>query len=195
MGAPTFDFQTVLTGCLHGDRNCQRRLYEHFYGYGMSICLRYAHHRDEAAAILNDGFFKALQHIGQFDTSKPFRFWLRRILINTAIDHFRAQHRFAPLEEWTAAHETAAAESFDFEISPDEDALPILQKLSPAYRTVFNLYILEEFSHQEIAEMLGISAAASRSNLTRAKEQLREIWIKVNGRPTTGLLLKNKRNE
>lgn len=149
----------------------------------MSICLRYARHRAEAAEMLNDGFFKALRQIQQFDRARPFRFWLRQIMVNAAVDHFRARHRFPPLDEWTNAHDADFEETPDPEIFPGEDVLPILQELSPAYRTVFNLYVMEEFSHREIAELFGISEAASRSNLTRAKEQLRLLWIKKHGLP------------
>ena len=176
-----FDISTILDGCRRGDRNSQRKLYEHFYGYGMSICLRYAHDKGEAAEILNEGFFKALRNILQYDAGKPFRFWLRQIFVHTAIDHFRKRHNIPVPEELTLLHCLETDEMTDFEIDPDEDVLPILQKLSPAYRTVFNLYVMEEYSHAEIAAMLGISAAASRSNLTRAKEQLREIWLKEHG--------------
>lgn len=183
MSIPNFNFDQTLDGCLRGDRNCQRRLFEHFYGYAMSVCLRYARHRHEAAEILNEGFFKALRQIGQFDRVRPFRFWLRRIMVNAAVDHFRVRHRFPPHDEWTTDHDADIEETPDPEIYPGEDGLPILQELSPAYRTVFNLYVIEEFSHQEIAGLLGISEAASRSNLTRAKEQLRQIWIKKHGLP------------
>lgn len=185
MSASNFNFEQTLDGCLQGDRNCQRRLFEYYHGYAMSICLRFARHRDEAAEILNEGFFKALRQIGQYDSTRPFRFWLRQILINAAVDHFRSRHRFLPHEEWTSEHDADFEETPDPEIYPGEDVLPVLQELSPAYRTVFNLYVMEAFSHREIADLLGISEAASRSNLTRAKEQLRALWIKKHGLPVS----------
>ncbi len=183
MSAPIFDFNQTLDGCLRGNRNCQRRLYEYFYGYAMSICLRYARDRREAAEVLNEGFLNALRRIAQFDRARPFRFWLRQIMVNAAIDHFRASNRIPPLDEWSLCHDAGFEETLDPEIFPGEDVLPILQALTPAYRTVFNLYVMEEYSHAEIADQLGISEASSRSNLSRAKDQLRLLWIKKHGTP------------
>lgn len=189
MGAPFFDLDKVIAGCCGGDRNCQRQLYEHFYAYGMNICLRYSHDRDEAAEILNQGFFKVLVSISQFDNVRTFRFWLRTILVHAAIDHIRSRYRFSVFEEWNPEMENGMEEMPDPVIEPDLDVLPILQQLSPAYRTVFNLYIMEEYSHREIGEILGISPASSRSNLARAKEQLREILHR-----TSFTVLKSNKN-
>jgi RNA polymerase sigma factor (sigma-70 family) len=183
MMVPDFDEKRIIAAAIDGDRNSQQQLYSHFYGYAINICLRYAKSRDEAAAILNDGFFKAFRRLDQYDPQRPFRFWLRRILVNAAIDHVRAKHRFQPTESWDEALESGFDEVFEPIIDPDYDVLPILQQVSPAYRTVFNLYIMEEMSHREIAELLGITEAASRSNLARAKTQLRLLWIKEHGTP------------
>ena len=165
----------LLRGCRAGDRNSQQKLYEHFYGYAMHLCLRYTKHREEAVEILNDAFFKALTKIDTYDPALPFKSWLRRILINTAIDHFRKKHPGAAFVALTEAHDVAAEALPMPRLAPDEDMLPILRELSPAYRMVFNLYVMEGYKHQEIAELLGITPAASRSNLTRALEKLRTL--------------------
>lgn len=164
----------ILEGCRKCNRNSQRRLYEHFYGYAMSICLRYTANRPEALEILNDAFLKVFTKIDQYDPAFPFKGWLRRVIIHTAIDQFR---KFKPpqYEELTAALQVADEEIPMPFLSQEEDVLPVLQQLSPAYRVVFNLYVLEEYSHNEIATMLGITAGASRSNLTRACEKLRTL--------------------
>ena len=167
------NLKVILQGCLLGARNSQRMLYEHFYGYAMSICLRYAKNREEAVEILNDGFLKVFTRLDQYDPDQPFRAWLRRILINSAIDHHRKNQLFPLHLELSAATNLADDAMPMPRLSPDEDVLPVLQKLSPAYRMVFNLYVMEEFRHEEIAEMLGISVSTSRSNLVRAKETLR----------------------
>ncbi len=174
------NLKVILQGCLRGDRNSQRRLYEHFYGYAMSICLRYAKNREEAAEILNDGFLKTFAHLDRFDPSYSFKSWLRRILINSAIDFHRKNSHLPAFLELKMASEVTDDEQPLPQLSPDEDVLPILQKLSPAYRVVFNLYVMEDFKHEEIAEMLGISVGTSRSNLVRAKETLRALMTKNN---------------
>ena len=170
--------RSTLEGCRRGDPNCQRKLYEHFYGYAMSICLRYAKNREEAVEVLNDAFFKVFSKIDKYDTGSPFKPWLRRVLIHTAIDYHRSHHKFPGHLELQAAADVADDEPALPVLSPDEDVLPLLRSLSPVYRMVFNLFVMEEYSHQEIAEVLGISVSTSRSNLVRAKENLRAMLTK-----------------
>jgi len=169
------ELDQILLGCRQGNRNSQRKLYEHFYGYAMAICLRYSKNREEAKEILNDAFFRALTKLDQYDPAFPFRPWLRRILINVAIDYYRKNNPLPVHLELTAARESAMEEMPLPKISPNEDLLPVLRALSPAYRVVFNLYVMEEYSHQEIADLLGIDARTSRSNLVRAKENIRAL--------------------
>ncbi|MDX1942943.1 MAG: sigma-70 family RNA polymerase sigma factor [Saprospiraceae bacterium] len=168
----------ILEGCRRGNRNSQRKLYEHFYGYAMNICLRYGKNREEALEILNDGFLKALTNLDKYDPNYPFKGWLRRILVNTAIDYHRKNHKLPIILELSSSADLFEEDMPLSEISPDEDMLPILQELSPEYRLVFNLFVMEDYKHHEIAELLGISVSTSRSNLARAKEKLRAILIK-----------------
>ncbi|MCB0574941.1 MAG: sigma-70 family RNA polymerase sigma factor [Saprospiraceae bacterium] len=172
------DLEKVLLGCRKGDRNSQRSLYEHFYGYAMSICLRYSGSRDEAVEVLNDAFLKVFAGLDKYDPTFPFRTWLRRILINAAIDYYRKHHKTLVFLELKAAEHLADEEAPLPVIDPDEDMLPILRELSPSYRLVFNLYVMEEYKHHEIAELLGISVSTSRSNLVRAIENLRALLMK-----------------
>lgn len=173
MAQRTINLKLILKGCLRQNRNSQRILYEHFYGYGLSICLRYSKNREEAVEILNDAFLKVFTKLDQYDPTFPFEGWLRRILINTAIDHHRSNFKYPMHLELQAAKEVTDGEVPLPELNPNEDLLPILQHLSPMYRMVFNLYVLEEYQHHEIAEKLGISVSTSRSNLARAKAKLR----------------------
>jgi RNA polymerase sigma factor (sigma-70 family) len=173
------NLRVLLEGCRKCNRNSQRRLYEHFYGYAMSICLRYTTNRGEALEVLNDAFLKVFTKIDQYDPAFPFKGWLRRVLIHTAIDQFR-KSKPPRHEELSAALQLPDAEIPMPFLSPEEDVLPVLQALSPAYRVVFNLYVLEEYSHNEIAELLGITPGASRSNLTRACEKLRTLLASQN---------------
>ena len=173
MNSEDYFLPDMIAGCKRGDRNSQRKLYEQFYGYAMSICLRYATNREEAVEILNDAFFKLFTHLDSYNTTQEFKPWLRRIIINSAIDYFRKKNRMPSYVDLSVAAEPAD-QAFEMpEILPEEDMLPIVRSLPPAYRTVFNLYVMEDYSHAEIAETLGITASASRSNLARAVEKLR----------------------
>ncbi len=170
----------VLAGCLRNHRQSQELLYRQFYGYAMSICLRYAHTRDSAMEVLNDGFLKVFTRLDQYDPALPFKSWLRRILINTAIDHYRQEARHQhetidPLEQ-TVVSQTPTVLS---QLAHD-DLMELIQRLSPAYRLVFNLYVMDGFTHEEIAGQLGISVGASKSNLARARENLRQLLKHLN---------------
>jgi len=166
----------LLEGCLRKDRTCQKMLYREFYSYGMSICLRYADSRDEAAEILNDGFMNVFTNLEKFDFNKPFKPWLRKILINLAINLYHQKQRQINAEEMNDSHHELGHdnESVLAGISYQE-VIDLLQKLPPAYRTAFNLHVIEGYSHEEIATMLNISVGASKSNLFKAKEKLKKI--------------------
>ncbi len=145
-----------------------------FYAYGMSICIRYSGNRDEAVEILNEGFMKIFTHIKKYDFSMPFKPWLRKILVNCAINSYRSKvknQQETGLENFSNKDDQ---ESVLSGISYQE-IIDMIQQLSPAYRTVFNLYVIEGYKHEEIAEMLDISVGASKSNLAKAKQNLREI--------------------
>lgn len=149
-----------------------------FYSYGMSITLRYADSRDEAAAILNDAFMKVFTNIQEYDSSRAFKPWLRKIIINTAINHF---HKNKTIPEWEDFEIVKNGKSRPEKITSSiayKEIIDMVQQLSPAYRTVFNLYVIEGFKHREIAEKLGIAVGTSKSNLAKAKQNLRSILEK-----------------
>lgn len=182
MAEENINLTLILQGCLRGSRNSQRKLYEYFYGYAMNVCLRYSKNREEAVEVLNDAFLKVFTKLGQYDPEYPFRGWLRRILIHSAIDYHRRNHKHPDNLELLPSADVADEEMPMPAISPDEDMLPILQQLTPSYRMVFTLFVMEGYKHHEIAEMLDISVSTSRSNLLRAKEKLRDIIEKGKGR-------------
>jgi RNA polymerase sigma factor (sigma-70 family) len=165
---------TILIGCKKLHRESQKLLYEEFYAYALSICLRYADNRDEASEILNDGFMKIFNNIKVFDLSKAFKPWLRKIMVNTAINHFHQRQRTIHASEIDQAKNESEGESIISGISYQE-IIAMLQKLPPAYRTVFNLHVLEGYKHEEIASMLHISVGTSKSNLFKARESLKKI--------------------
>ena len=164
----------LLKKCLKDDRQSQKLLYENFYGYGMSICLRYAKNEDDAIEILNDGFLKVFNGLKKFDLERPFRPWFRRIVINEAINHFKKHQKRMKNELLKEAEGSNAIDDILSKIAYEE-VVAMIQLLSAAYRTVFNLYVIDGYKHEEIADMLGISVGTSKSNLSKAREKLQAI--------------------
>lgn len=164
--------QHLLDGCRQGKRSAQYQLYTHFYNYTMTVARRYTGNLETAEEVVNDAFFKVFIKIDQYVDTLPFRFWLRRIVINTAIDRLRSALN-APtpveLQPWhDPEQDTGIVEALT-----REQILAMLDNLPPAYRTVFNLFVVDGFSHEEIAEKLQISVGTSKSNLSRARQHLR----------------------
>ncbi len=150
-----------------------------FYAYGMSITLRYAESRDEAAQILNDAFMKVFKNIKKYNSARPFKPWLRRIIINTAINHYHKMNRNnGQFKDLAMANvELRVDETITGGITHGE-IIEMVQQLTPAYRTVFNLYVIEGYKHREIAEKMGITVGTSKSNLSKAKQNLQAILEK-----------------
>lgn len=170
----------LLKECQRGVRKSQEKLYRQYYSYGLTVCLHYSKNREEAEEILNDGFVKVFKRLHQYSGNHSFKPWLRKILVHSAIDYFRKYHRhekgskIIPLYQQTSVQNEAIGK-----LSMD-DALLLLQKLPPAYRIVFNLFVLEGYSHAEIAEQLNIKVGTSKSNLAKAKKKMASIVKKQN---------------
>ncbi len=160
-----------LEGCKQQDRESQRMLYKHHYAYAMSICLRYIQTKEEAKEILNDGFMKVFLKIDQYNPETSFLGWLRRIMINTAIDHYRKEVKHYHQTSIENEHFVTTASAIE-ELGYQE-LMILIQQLTPAYRAVFNLYAIDGYSHKEIGQILGISEGTSKSNLSKAREVLK----------------------
>ena len=163
-----------IEGCIRNDRNSQKALYKHFYSFAMGICLRYANNRLDAAGILNDSFFKAFKHIDKYEPSKAFIPWLGRIITNTAIDFYRTNLKFAAHLDLEDVNDTIQVSVVHDKLAYN-DLLKLIQELSPAYRTVFNLFAIDGYSHEEISDLLKISVGTSKSNLFKARVKLQEM--------------------
>jgi RNA polymerase sigma-70 factor (ECF subfamily) len=150
-------------------------LYEKYYAYGIGICYRYAFNKDEAVEILNDSFMKVFDNIDKFDENQPFRPWFRKIIINRAIDYYRANMKHNNTDslddEAVEIHETATVDELEL-----KELMDLLNGLPEMYRLIFNLYEMEGYTHQEISEKLGISESTSRADLSRAKQILRKKY-------------------
>ena len=171
----------IIEGCLRNDRRSQEAIFKLFYGKMMVVCMRYTNDKDTAQEVLQEGFMKVFEKLGAFDYKGSFEGWVRRIVANTAIDSIRRSKKNPILtdndNDFKIGGENPMEEKETIELGEikAEMAMEAIQKLSPAYRTVFNLYVLEEYSHKEIAEMLGISEGTSKSNLAKAKMNLQKI--------------------
>jgi RNA polymerase sigma factor (sigma-70 family) len=176
MKGEKLNIQLLIEGCLQANEGSQRRLYEYFYGYGMNICLRYARDKKEGEEILNDGFLRVFKSIDKYDPSYPFKPWLRRLLIASAIDYHRKYHKQSPFVELQEYHAIGSAIQPPSVQSDSSDIMLYIQRLPSMYRMVFNLFVMEGYKHHEIAEQLGISVGTSKSNLARAKAKLRQ-WL------------------
>jgi RNA polymerase sigma factor (sigma-70 family) len=164
----------VIEGCRQFRRSSQHELYMTFYNYVMTIATRYAANTETAEEIVNDAFYKAFTKIDRYNEEVPFRFWLRRIAINTAIDRYRSNLHVLQTVELQTFHEEANDAGI-VESLTREQILLLLAQVPPAYRTVFNLFVVDGFSHEEISETLGISVGASKSNLARARQHLKKL--------------------
>ncbi len=174
----------IIEGCLRNDRRSQEAIFKLFYGKMMVVCMRYTNDKDTAQEVLQEGFMKVFEKLGAFDYKGSFEGWVRRIVANTAIDAIRRSKKNPILtdndNDFKIGGENPMEKQETIELGElkAEMAMEAIQKLSPAYRTVFNLYVLEEYSHKEIAEMLGISEGTSKSNLAKAKMNLQKILNK-----------------
>jgi len=173
--------EKLIQQCKNGDLKHLEVLYKHFYGYAMGVGLRYSYSRDDAQEVVNDAFIKVFGALQYYDAGKPFKAWLRTIVVNTAIDKQRKEQK----HQWGKDIENALQLESPFNAVEQlnvDDILKLLALLPDVHRTVFNLYEIDGYKHDEIAEILGIPASSSRVYLTRAKDKLREMLNKPEGK-------------
>ena len=158
----------LIKGCISGDRRMQELLYKKFSPKMYAICLRYAGNTDDAQDLLQEGFIKVFKNLEKFRNEGSFEGWMRRVFVNTSIEHFRRKVNLNSITE----NEEKGIEDSTWNVLDslaEKDIIELIQDLSPGYRTVFNLYVVEGYSHKEIGDMLGISEGTSKSQLARAK--------------------------
>lgn len=174
----------LISGCIDGNRRLQEELYNRFSPRMYGVCLRYAGNAEEAEDILQEGFIKVYKKLGSFRSEGSFEGWIRRIFVNTAIEHFRRKKYLLPVTE----KEESTMEGNYLSVLDDlaeRDILELVRQLSPGYRTVFNMYVVEGYTHKEIGEIMGISEGTSKSQLSRAKVILQELVRKFIDTRTT----------
>ncbi len=169
----------IIQACRTGNRAAQKRLYQLFFSYAMSVALRYSSAKTEAEDIINESFFKVFSKLDQYDENYDFKSWFRTILVNTSIDYHRKYKKLKTYSTEEVINEDVDSNQ-GFDNLLYEDILKGIQLLSPTYRLVFNLYAIDGFKHQEIAEQLNISVGTSRSNYARARKFLQDHFAKHN---------------
>ena len=171
----------LINGCLQNNRKFQEQLFKLYYGKMLVVSMQYTKDRDTAQEIVQDSFIKIFEKLNLFDNKGSLEGWIRRIVVNTAIDRIRKSKKDPFLvdndNDYMLGGTNPMEELEDLRLSEEksEIILEAIQQLSPAYRTVFNLYVIEDFTHKEIAEKLGISEGTSKSNLSKARVNIHKL--------------------
>ncbi len=178
------DIRDIITGCASNDSKSQKRLYERYYGYALKTVFRYIFRYEKAVDVVNDGFVKLFRHASQFQagdeesTERMLMGWIRRIMINNAIDELRKSNTISEADYTSEAvwNETSERDDAD-QLLLYKDLMIQVGKLPPMYRTVFNMHAIDGLNHNEISELLGIAVGTSKSNLWKAR-QLLQTYLK-----------------
>lgn len=176
----------IVEGCINGDRKYQQELYRATYSNMLSLCMRYASNTDEAKDMLQDGFLKIFDNFKNYKNTGSVESWMAKVLVNNIIDCLRKKNKL-----FVSTSETIITSSVDDKDENDamthlktlnaEKIISLIQALTPVYRTTFNLYVIEDYTHKEIAKMLNISEGTSKSNLAKAKRNLKKMFIEKYG--------------
>ena len=176
-----FDEENIVKGCREGKRIAQKQLYEKYVSSMLAICLRYSKSRDEAEDLIQEGFLKIFQNINSYRKHGSLEGWIKRIMINHALNHYKKNRKIPFAEDVDAINENEIL-SLDEEVEnftpvPAEILLAMIQSLPEGYRMVFNLYVFEEYSHKEIAEAMNFSENTSKTQLMKARRQLQGKFL------------------
>jgi len=182
------ELEHIIHGCIKANRESQKAFYQYFYGFSMAICMRYCNSKDDAMEVVNDGLVKVFRELQWFkprydNYEGSLKGWMKSILVNTAIDHFRKNKNKYFTAEIEASHfEMEQSDETAIDKMTYKEIMELVQRLSPVYKTIFNLFVIDGFKHEEIAKQLNISVGTSKSNLSKAKaniqSMLREATIK-----------------
>lgn len=186
MSSKAEDISVLIDGCLSNDRKSQRMLYEKYFNKMVYTCMRYTKSRDEAMDVAQEGFIKIFSSMERFDRTGSFEGWMKRIMVNYAVDCYRKRQKENYIS--TDSDYILDQEENIFDIDgQDQDVfanidpkmvMQEIQNLSPAYQMVFNLFVIEGFSHKQIAEALKINEGTSKSNLAKARANLQQALSK-----------------
>jgi len=173
------NLEQIIVQCQKGNRKAFKIIYEQFAPKLFAVCLRYCKNRTEAEDLLHEGFIKIFEKIGQFKEEGAFEAWMRRVMVNTVMDYLRNKQKIVFVderEEFLNNYEDKDDDKSDDEIAEVDinKVNELINKLPEKYKLVFNLYVVENYSHEKIASALGISTGTSKSNLSRARKWLKQ---------------------
>jgi RNA polymerase sigma factor (sigma-70 family) len=177
-----YNIDELVKRCKAGERKSQETLYKQFASKMLGVCLRYATDKMEAEDMLQNGFIRVFQKINDFRGEGSFEGWMRRIMVNCSIEYYRRNNKMMQLVDLDEAGMEASDNPLATAKLEAKDLVMLIQRLSPGYRIVFNLYAIEGYSHKEIAAIVGITEGASKSQLSRARSILREQVLKMEGK-------------
>src|SRR5215213_2415611 len=172
--------EAILQGCLHNESGAQRELYQKYSSKMLSVCYRFAHNREDAEDMLQEGFIKVFSQIHTFQSKGAFEGWIRRIIVHTCINHLKKNKKFNESVDIIHATGVHVREESIPSIVQAKQIVECIRLLPLGYRTVLNLYAIEGYSHKEISEMPDVEESTSRSQYTRAKQMLEDILIRKN---------------
>ncbi|HEY5499314.1 MAG TPA: sigma-70 family RNA polymerase sigma factor [Bacteroidales bacterium] len=165
----------LIDNCLLGDRNAQRKIYELYSNKMMGVCMRYCRDKETAKDLLHDGFLKVYTHLDGFEGKGSFEGWMRRIMVNTALEFLRKKHDEGYNLDIEEAFTLTNSDYGALEMMQADELLKIIQRLPDTYRTTFNLFVIEGYSHKEISDSMNITESSSRVYLTRAKQMIQQM--------------------
>lgn len=168
----------LIKGCVRQNNHCQRMLYEQYAGKFMTVCLRYANDTMEAEDMLQDAFVRIFNNIHQFKFEGSFEGWMRRIVVNVALKHLQKKKlRFSEIKE--SDTESVSMPSYAYSNLGEEDLMKLITRLPDGYKIIFNLTVIEGYSHEETAQLLNIQASTSRSQLVKARKMLQQQILQL----------------
>jgi RNA polymerase sigma factor (sigma-70 family) len=165
----------LIDKCLQGDQRAQKALFEKFSRKMMSVCMRYAPDREQAEDVLQDGFVKVFNHLATFKREGSFEGWIRRTMVNTSLDNLRKKRADVIDADISEAEYLAGSDEKVVGKMRVEELMKLIQDMPPGYRTVFNMYAIEGYSHQEIADELGVTESTSKTQFRKARTYLMNI--------------------
>lgn len=175
------DEQKIVSDCLKGNPVAQRKLFEMFAPKMLGVCLRYMKSQDEAEDVLQDGFIKVFSKLSAYQNNGSLEGWVRRIMVNTALDQIRKNSKFAYSADFTENEYKLENSDFTFETLVAEDLMKLVNGMPEGYKVVFNMFAIEGYGHKEIAEILGVSENTSKSQYSRARSYLKDKLEELDG--------------
>jgi len=173
MGTTNIAFDKLISDCLKNDRNAQYMLYEKYSQQTFGVCLRYAKNRTDAEDILQEGFIKIFKYLKDYSRKGSFEGWIRRIMVTTALNFYKKKNLFNKEVDPESSYITLPATNEALSVMTHNELLVMIRDLPIGYQTVFNLNTIEGYSHKEISKIMNISVNTSKSQLSRAKNSLR----------------------